>query len=116
MSVYYCFIAVDSDMIIFEKHCDKNNQVKAMESEVEIHLNKFERDHGKSPEHDEENVYHESRVLHNVLTPGDNKTTKMNTIFKVIHFGIITDHEFDDRKANKFLLDFFKSLEKHFYC
>ena len=96
MSVYYSFIAIDSDMVVFEKHCDRNNAVKAMESEVEIHLNKFEKDNGKAPEHDEENVFHESRVLHTVLSPGDNKSTKMNTIYKGIHFGIITDHDFDD--------------------
>ena len=64
MSVYYCFIAIDSDMILFEKHCDKNNQMKAISHEVEEHLNKFERDHGKSPHHDEENIYHSSNVLY----------------------------------------------------
>ena len=37
------------------------------------------------------------------MTPGDNKTTKMNTIFKVLHFGIITDHDFNDEKAAQFL-------------
>ena len=90
MSIHYCVIARDNDMIVFENLINKDLN-KSFKSQVK----------GILEEHD--NVPESSRTDYET-TPAQG-SFKIVTFFQVIYFVCVVDSSYSDQKAMKFLTD-----------
>ena len=99
MAIHYCFIAKDSDMIIFEAQPDKemsHAQLKNEALEILIKAESKRDDYACS-------------TLERISGP---KSVECHLAFKTLFFGIVTDLRYEEEKAKKVLAALHEEMEK----
>lgn len=113
MSVHYCFIAKDSDMVVFEHLVTRDINKSALNNEAIERVTAWESTNKKmtEPDADEESadIYYDCKPLSGVAA-GANRSVELHSIYKCIHFGIVTDLDYGEDKARAFLVELHKKM------
>ena len=101
--VHYCFIARDSDMVVFEVKITQSLNTVQLQNEVTEMLVQQER---IAEAQREEMTYHSMERV----TSGTGSALECHLLYNVAFFGIMTDFRYDKEKAKRFLNDLFSEM------
>ena len=108
MSVFYCYMAKDAELILFENKLDKEISQSQCKNNAETRISEW---HAANPMHnpaldDEENEtkHYECQPLTGVSASG-NRPVELHSIYHTIHIGIVTETNYPQDKAQKYLAE-----------